>query len=120
MSSHGVRLLFLFATLLITSMPYKTEKIALESPFLKRSSKLIECQKEMIKYWRERGASQREIAKRFKVSRRTIQFILDPAKLEENLKRREERGGSSVYYKREKHNEAIKELRKYKQKLFKK
>jgi len=101
-------------------MPYKTEKIALGSSFLKRSSKMIDCQKEMVLYWRNLGSSQRELARRFKVSKRTIQFILDPSKLEENLKRRAERGGSSIYYDRGVHNEAIKSLRKYKQKLFKK
>lgn len=101
-------------------MPYKTEKISLETPFLKRSAKLLVCQKEMVKYWREKGESQNAIANRFKVSKRTIQFILDPEKLVQNKLRREERGGSSIYYNKEKHREAIKSLRKYKNQLFKK
>jgi len=101
-------------------MPYKTEKIALVNSFLKRSAKLIDCQKEMIKYWREMGESHNKIARRFKVSKRTVQFILDPDKLAQNKLRREERGGSTLYYEKDKHKEAIKSLRRYKQKLFKK
>lgn len=99
-------------------MPYKTEKIALSDSFLKRSSKLLPCQKEMVVYWSNRGLSQRSLAKMFNVSRRLIQFIINPDKLKANLEARRANGGSATYYNREKHKEAIKSLRRYKQDLF--
>lgn len=99
-------------------MPYKSDKQSLNDPFFKRSAKLIPCQKEMVVYWHERGASSRAIAKMFNVSRRLIQFIIDPQKHKENLQRRQERGGSSVYHNKDKHNVAMKKHRKYKHKLL--
>ena len=100
-------------------MPRKTDSKTLNSPFLKRSAKLLPCQKEMILYWRERGESQRSLARMFNVSRRLITFVLDPEKQAENLKRRAERGGSKTYYNKEKHREYTKEHRKYKYKILK-
>ena len=99
-------------------MPYKTEKIPLESRALKRSAKLLECQKEMVVYWRNKGFSFNKIAKIFHCSKRLIQFICDPEKQKENYKRRQENGGSTIYYDKEKHRIAIKNLRSYKQKLY--
>lgn len=63
------------------------------------------------------GVSQRELARLYGVSRRTIQFILDPAKRRENLERRSERGGSAAYYDRDEHRETAKRHRRHKQKL---
>lgn len=100
-------------------MPYKTEKIALNDAFLKRSTKLLPCQKEMILYWGNKGLSQRKIAKMFNVSRRLIIFILFPDKLKANKEARKDRGGSMIYYKKDKHKEAINSLRKHKENLFK-
>ena len=99
-------------------MPRKTDSQALSDKFLKRSSKLLDCQKEMIIHWRNEGLSQRELARMFHVSRRTITFIIDPKKLEENKKRRAERGGSKQYYNKEKHTLSIKEHRDYKKKVL--
>ncbi len=96
-------------------MPFKTDKQKLDSPFLKRTVKLLRCQKEMIIYWSKvKGYSQRQLAKMFSVSRRTIQFIIDPEKLKNNLERRKERGGTKQYYKKDSHNAAMKEHRRYK------
>lgn len=64
--------------------------------------------------------SQRAAAELFGVSRRTIQFIWFPEQLEENKKRRAERGGSKQYYDREKHNASMREHREYKKDLYKK
>lgn len=100
-------------------MPRKTDSKTLGSPFLKRSAKLLPCQKEMILYWRERGESQRSLARMFNVSRRLITFVLDPEKQAENLKRRAERGGSKTYYNKEKHRECIRNHRKYKHEILK-
>lgn len=52
--------------------------------------KLTEDDKARIRNLKE-DYSQRQLAAMFGVSRRTIQFILDPKKLEQNLNRRRER-----------------------------
>lgn len=66
----------------------------------------------MIKYWRDEGASQRMLAKMFGVSRRLIQFKLDDEKLQKNLERRQERGGTKQYYDKDKHRDYMKSHRK--------
>lgn len=73
----------------------------------------------MVVWWHKRGVSQRALAGMFKVSRRLIGFIINPDKLRQNRERRDERGGSSIYYKKEKHTAAIREHRQYKYKLLK-
>lgn len=101
-------------------MPSKTDSIPLGSNIIRRTAKLLDCQKEMIKWWRsQKGYSHNALAKMFGVSKRTIQFILDPKKKEENLKRRQERGGWKQYYNKEDHAKAIKEHRGYKKELLK-
>lgn len=101
-------------------MPYKTDKLKLDSPFLKRTAKLLPCQKEMIIYWSKvMGYSQRQLAKMFNVSRRTITFIIDPEQLKQNKERRLERGGSKQYYNKEKHNLEMKKHRNYKYQTLK-
>lgn len=87
-------------------MASKADKITVGCPFMDKRIKLLPCQKEMIKWYQENeGMSQRKLAKKFGVYRRTIQFILDPKKKEENLKRREERGGTMAYYDVDKHRD---------------
>lgn len=99
-------------------MPYKSEKIKIQGTSNDRRRKLSEEDKKAISI-NKLGLSQRKLAKMYNVSRRTIQFILDPEKLKENKQRRKERGGSKKYYDREKHTKAIREHRQYKQSLFK-
>lgn len=101
-------------------MPYKTDKMKLDSPFLDRRVKLLPCQREMVIFWTERGLSQRKIAKMFNVSRRLITFIQDPRKKEKDLQNRAERGGSKVYYKGgQEWAETQKNHRQYKYKVLK-
>ena len=72
-------------------MPRKSDSIPIENEKLDRRIKLTSEDKENIKLTAETGNySQRQIALMFGVSRRTIQFILFPEKLEENKKRRAE------------------------------
>jgi DNA-binding XRE family transcriptional regulator len=92
-------------------MPYKSEKIKIEGTKHDRRRKLTKEEKEEI-YANPLGLSQRVLAAKYGVSRRTIQFILDPNKLKENLKRRKERGGSKQYYNREEWAETMKEHRR--------
>lgn len=98
-------------------MPYKTENNGI---YIKRSHdrrvKLTPEQRIEIRENAE-GLSQRALADRYGVSRRLIQFIQNPDKRCENLKRRKERGGSKQYYNTEKHKEYMKKHRKYKRKI---
>ena len=100
-------------------MPYKSEKIKIEHTKHDRRIKLTDDEKQLIIWLREEEKlSQRVLAAQFNVSRRTIQFILDPEKLAENKKRREERGGSKQYYETDLQKEYMKDHRQYKQKLY--
>lgn len=95
-------------------MPYITDQIKLNDPFLDKRTKLIPCQKEMIVRLHQEGWSQRKLAERFNVSRRMIQFVIDPQKMEKNYQKRLENGGSPKYYNREKHTMSIRKHRRYK------
>ncbi|UUV43258.1 helix-turn-helix DNA binding domain protein [Rhodobacter phage RcCWillis] len=100
-------------------MPYafesKGKKIPRE-PGKDRRVKLSEAQKDEIREL-ALNMSQRELASRFGVSRRTISFILDPEKRAANYERRKERGGSAQYYDRETHAESMRRHRRHKKAL---
>ena len=101
-------------------MPRKSDLIPIANEELDRRVKLTSSDKAQIKQLYESGDfSQRKLAIMFSVSRRTIQFTIDSAKLEENKKRREERGGSMRYYDKEKNSAYMKNHRDYKNELFK-
>lgn len=62
----------------------------------------------------EGGISQVKLAERFGVSRRTVQFILNPESLDRNRKIARERGGWKLYYdtnRRREQNKILKEAR---------
>lgn len=99
-------------------MPLQQDKITLNDPFLKRSVKLLPCQKESIVRIRGQGISINQIARMFGVNKRTIQFILFPERLEQNKALRNERGGSKIYYDTQRNTESQRSLRKYKKELF--
>ena len=99
-------------------MPYKCERIKLPER-LDRRIKLLREQKSEICLLRHcENLSQRKLARMFGVSRRTIQFVLDPEKLEANKKARELRGGWALYYDAEKHRDYVKGHRRYKHGLL--
>lgn len=89
----------------------KTDHKRIEDRFLKKSAKLIPCQKEMVLYWYKQEMSINGIARLFKVSKRTVQFILFPDRAEKNIELRQKRGGSKIYYEKEKHKMAMKKHR---------
>lgn len=100
-------------------MPYKfeSEKLLIPKEHDKRR-KLSEEDKTDIKRLYERGEySQRGLARLYGVSRRLIQFIIDPIKHEENLQRRKERGGSAFYYDKDKQRSYMKTHREHKKQL---
>jgi hypothetical protein len=80
-------------------MPYKTEKMKLDSPFFDKRTKLLPCQRERMIYLFNQGLSQRKLAAIFNVSRRLIQFVTCPEKKVKDLENRRDRGGSAIYYK---------------------
>ena len=99
-------------------MPYLSEKIKIEHTKFDRRIKLTPEDKVLIKWLRdEEEISYNKLAIQFKVSKRTIIFICKPETLEACKKARAERGGSKIYYNKEKQSETIKEHRQYKQGL---
>lgn len=100
-------------------MSRKSDITPINNETLDRRVKLTQVDKENIIQMYATGTfSQRSLASEFNVSRRSIQFVLSPEKLEENLMRREERGGWKTYYNKEKHRVSMKEHRDYKKELF--
>jgi len=102
-------------------MPYRYERLKIKLPRdLDRRIKLSEEDKQaIVQLYKTTGISTRSLAAQYGVSRRSIQFILDPDKLVRNLEMRDARGGSMIYYDKDKHNESMKEHRKYKHKVLK-
>lgn len=99
-------------------MPFKTEKVRFDCPFLDRRCKLLPCQKEMIHYWYKEGFSIAVISRMFHVNKRLIQFELFPERKIKNIQDRKDRGAD--YYKGgEEWNKTIREHRGYKNKLLK-
>lgn len=95
-------------------MPYKTDKLAINDKFIDRRIKMLPCQKEMAITLYSRGASINSIARMYNVNKRLIQFILFPERKALNDQHRRDRGGSKIYYKKDYHNEKMKEHRRYK------
>jgi hypothetical protein len=54
----------------MTSMPRKTDTMAIADPFLDRRVKLIPWQREMVHWWYNQGTPIRQIAKIFGVDKR--------------------------------------------------
>jgi len=97
-------------------VPYKCEKLKLKHEQNRRVKLTVEQRQEILSL---KGAvSQRQLANDYGVDRRTISFIHSPEALEENKKRRAERGGSKIYYDKEKNTKAVRETRQYKQGLY--
>lgn len=67
---------------------------------------------------RKDGHSLRQLAKVFRVDKRTVQFVCDPEKLEACKDARARRGGSKRYYDIRKNTMAQRDHRKHKEKVF--
>ena len=98
-------------------MPFKSEKIKIEGTKFDRRIKLTQEQKDQIADLKGK-ISRIACANQFGVSKRTIDFIWYPERLERNKQLRQERGGSKQYYDRVKWAEQMKEHRDYKQDLY--
>lgn len=100
-------------------MPYKfqTDKKKIPKKLDRRVKLSDDDKQQILRLRKEEGLSQRKLAQEFGVSRRTIQFILNPEKLEENNRRRAERGGSTLYYNKEDNTRNQQNHRRYKKQL---
>jgi transposase len=99
-------------------VPYLSEKAKIEKTEYDKRRKLSDEEKELIcTLYAKGGHSQRSLAAQFKVSRRLITFVIDPAKRVANYQARVARGGSTQYYEKEAHTKAIRVHRSYKQQL---
>lgn len=103
-------------------MPYKFETNKLLIPTeLKRNTKLTDAQRESIREeYKTKTTSQRKLARKYNVSRRLIQFILNPAMLELNKKEFKLRQKTGMYYNKDKQREYTQNTRIYKKELNKK
>ena len=97
-------------------MPYKSEKIKIAGGKYDRRIKITEQDKEDIR--NIKNMSIRAIAGLYGVDKRLIQFVLFPERYERNKRLRAERGGSKIYYNKEKNTETQREHRKYKQEMY--
>lgn len=100
-------------------MPYKTEKLALNSPFFDRRVKMLPCQRENVIHLYNRGASITGLGKMYKVNKRLIQFIIFPERAKRNVELKKERGGWKIYHNKKKYNTSMNIHRKYKHSILK-
>ena len=90
-------------------MPFKSEKIKIEFTKNDKRIKLTDAQRENIKKeWATGLISQRSLARKYRVDRKTITNILFPEKYQAQLVRYKEEKHSKQYYSKEKHKEYIK------------
>lgn len=100
-------------------MPYKSEKAKIAGTKHDRRRKLTNEQKAEIKTLYETGEySQRELARQYGVSRRLVVFCIYPERQVKNYEKRVEKGGSKIYYVKDKHTASVRKHRHHKQDLF--
>lgn len=100
-------------------MPHKIEKIAINNPTHDKRVKLTDKNREDIRKDYETGLfSQRDLAKKYSVSRRTIQFTLYPERQEIARKQFSERQKDGRYYSKDKHSQYMKSHRSHKKELY--
>jgi len=102
-------------------MPRKSDSIPINNIRLDRRVKLTDTEKQKIREEYATGEiGMRALATKYKVSRRTIDFILNPDRLEKAKEQFAERQKDGRYYNKEKHREYVKQHRDYKSNLYKK
>lgn len=94
------------------------DRITISDPTLDKRVKLLPYQKEEIIELHKQGTSVRHLARSYSVSRRLIQFIVHPERKERDLQLRQNRGGSKIYYDKEKHKEAMQRHRLHKKAIL--
>lgn len=103
-------------------MPYKYQiegKLIPRAKGLDRRIKLTDADRAAIIEKHGAGASINGLAREYNVNKRLVQFILFPERHQKNLRARQERGGSKIYYNKDKIAETMRVHRRWKQKLYK-
>jgi len=101
-------------------MPEKVDKLKVSELGIEdKRRKISEALKEEIKDRYAAGQSQRKISRDTGVSRRMVKFILFPEEYEKHLEDRRKRKVWKKYYDKDKHREAIKDLRQRKKEALK-
>lgn len=102
-------------------MPYAHIRKKIPRAYDRRVKLTDQDRAEIVRLYKQEKLPIREIARKYegKTSRRNIQFIIFPERRKDNVKKRNERGGSKQYYDKDKWREEQKAHRRYKQKLHK-
>lgn len=102
-------------------MPRKSDTIPINNPKLDKRVKLTNEDKEnIVRDYATGLISQRGLAEKYGVSRRSIQFVLDPEKKERAKEQFLERQKDGRYYDKDKHAKYMKEHRNRKKELYSK
>jgi hypothetical protein len=102
-------------------MPRKSDSIPINNAKLDKRVKLTDESRQQIKEEYETGdISIHSLSKKYKVSRRTIQFILFPDRLDKAKEQFAERRKDGRYYDKDKHREYTKQHRDHKKELWNK
>lgn len=100
-------------------MPRKSDNIPINNPKHDKRVKLSDDDKQQIRDEHATGNySQRALADKWKVSRRSIQFAINPESLEHAKQLYAERRKDGRYYDKDKHTKAVREHRKRKKVLY--
>ena len=102
-------------------MPYKFEHehLKIKDKDDRRIKLFDEDREEIRKLYATGLFSQRDLANRYNVSRRTITFVLDPTKRERANELLKQRKKDGRYYSKEKQREYVKKYREHKYDLYK-
>lgn len=99
-------------------MPRKSDSMPIRNPEHDKRVKLTDADRENIRKDYEGGdISIRGLERKYKVSRRLIQFILFPERLEKSKKLYAERQKDGRYYDKDKHRAYTKKHRDHKKEL---
>lgn len=100
-------------------MPRKSDSLAINNPKHDKRVKLTDDDKQQIRDEYATGNySQRALAAKWGVSRRSIQFAINPESLEQAKKLYNERRKDGRYYDKDKHAKATREHRDHKKELY--
>lgn len=101
-------------------MPRKVDSMAINNPKLDKRVRLSdEDKKNVVKDYESGLYSIRALERKYKVSRRLIQFTLFPERAEHAKKLYKERRKDGRYYDKDKHREGTQKHRDYKDELLK-
>ena len=102
-------------------MPSKLDKLPIDNPKHDKRVKLSAEDRDSIRDEYACGnISQNGLAKKYGVSKRLIQFVLNPDKQEVARKQFLERQKDGIYYSKDKHREYMRQHREHKKELYNK